>query len=399
MDFYRHLIAKGFFGRNISFTLVHIISIIFTFQTMVTAYSSSTYLERFILPEFVGLVFAVAAFLSLLLTLFLPKLLNAIGNVNTTILLMCFIIISLVLTGMSINPLITISSFIFFTALSPLIYLNIDIFLESLIGNTEGATGTKRGLVLTLMSLASFLSPLAMGHIIGSSNNLSGVYYVGAVVGLVYIAFILSKFRLFVDPIYTKVSLRNLFKETLRNKNINTVLTTQFILQFFFTWTIVYFPLHMSQTAGFNWEQIGIITASGLLAYVIFEYPIGFLADNKFGEKEMMALGFAIIAITSASLSFLSLAGIGSWMIVMFINRLGASLVEVTNESYFFKQVTEHDSNLISLFRLMRPLANLLGALIGSVSLFIMPINYIFIVLAIIMIAGAFMTQRLVDTR
>jgi MFS family permease len=268
-----------------------------------------------------------------------------------------------------------------------------------MIGNTEGTTGTKRGLVLTLMSLASFLSPLAMGHIIGENNNLAGVYYIGALVGLIYIAFIISKFRFFVDPVYKKISFKNLFSETLQNKNISTVLTTQFILQFFFTWTIVYFPLHMSQTAGFDWEQIGIITASGLLAYVIFEYPIGILADNKFGEKEMMALGFAIIAITSASLSFLPLVGIGSWMIVMFINRFGASLVEVTNESYFFKHVTGHDSNLISLFRLMRPLANLFGALAGSLSLLFMPINYIFIVLAIFMIFGAFMTQRLVDTK
>ncbi len=399
MDFYRHLVSQTFTGKNISFALVYLISIIFTFQTLVTAYSSSTYLEQFILPQFVGLVFAAAAFFALVITLFLPRVLNIIGNVNTTLFLMCIMIASLVMTGMAITPWITIASFVTFMAVSPQIYFNIDIFLEALIGNSEGTTGSRRGLILTLMSLAAFFSPLAMGYVIGDDNNLGGVYYIAAGVGLLYIAVIISKFRLFVDPIYSRISFSDLFFTTLRNKNISSVLIAQFLLQFFFTWAIIYFPLYMATVVGFDWETIGIIIAAGLIAYVIFEYPIGIIADKKLGEKEMMALGFVILALTSASLSFMQAVAVNGWVMVMFISRFGAGLVEVTTESYFFKQVKGQDSNLISLFRLMRPLANLFGALAGSVSLFFLPINLMFIVLAFIMIIGAFITQRLVDTR
>lgn len=399
MDFYRHLVSQTFSSKNISFVLVYLISIIFTFQTLVTAYSSSTYLEKFILPEFVGLVFATAAFFAIIITLTLPRLLHVIGNVNTTLLLMIAMIISLVVTGMAITPWITIGAFVAFMAISPQIYFNIDIFLEALIGNAEGTTGSKRGLILTLMSLASFFSPLAMGYIIGDNNNLSGVYYIAAIVGLLYIAVIVSKFRRFTDPIYNRVRLRDLFSTTLQSKNISTVLTAQFLLQFFFTWAIIYFPLYMATVVGFDWETIGLVLAVGLIAYVIFEYPIGIIADKKLGEKEMMALGFAVLALTSASLSFMQTVAVSGWMMVMFISRFGASLVEVTTESYFFKQVKGQDSNLISVFRLMRPLANLFGALAGSASLLFLPINYMFIVLAFVMIIGAFVTQRLTDTR
>ena len=283
-------------------------------------------------------------------------------------------------------------------AISPQIYFNIDIFLETLIGNEEGTTGSKRGLILALMSLASFFH-LAMGYIIGDSNNLGGVYYVGAIIGLVFIAIVLARFRQFYDPTYNLIKIKSLFSGVFANININTVLTTQFLLQFFYTWAIIYFPLYLATTIGFSWETIGQIIAVGLFAFVIFEYPIGIIADRHIGEKRNDGSWLCGFSFMRRLNDFFVGATIISWMVLMFISRFGASLVEVTTESYFFKQVTGNDTNLISLFRLMRPLANLLGAIMGSISLIFLPINYIFIVLALVMVSGAFITQRLTDTK
>ena len=36
------------------------------------------------------------------------------------------------------------------------------------------------------------------------------------------------------------------------------------------------------------------------MAYVIFEYPIGILADKYIGEKEMMGVGFFVLTISTA---------------------------------------------------------------------------------------------------
>jgi MFS family permease len=399
MDFYRHLFTNASPGKEITFTLVYLVSIIFTFQTLITAYSASTYLEQFIDKGLVGLVFAAAALAAIVLNFIIPSVLQMIGNVKTLLLVMSILIISSLITGAAINPLLTILAFVVYNAIYPQIFFSIDIFIETLSGESEASTGSRRGLVLAIMSVAAFLSPLAMGYIIGEENNLSAVYYVSAAVGLLFIAVIIAKFRQFLDPPYQIINIRDLITSSIKNKDISTVMIAQFLLQLFFTWAIIYVPLYLFDNLNFSWPEISQIIAAGLLAYIIFEYPIGIIADKKLGEKEMMAVGFMILALSSAAIFYLSSPVVAMWMILMFISRIGASLVEVTTESYFFKQVKGHDSNLISLFRLMRPLGNLFGALSGSLSLLFLPLNYIFIVLAFIMVIGMFITLRIKDTR
>jgi MFS family permease len=271
--------------------------------------------------------------------------------------------------------------------------------METLSGDSETSTGSRRGLILAIMSVAAFMSPIAMGYLVGEDSDLSSVYYVSAAVGLLFIAVIIAKFRQFFDPPYEKIRVRDVIASSLKNKDLSTVMVAQFLLQFFFTWAIIYVPLYLFNNLNFSWPEISQIIAAGLFAYILFEYPIGIIADKKLGEKEMMAVGFMIMALSSAGIFYLTSPLVGAWMILMFVSRIGASLVEVTTESYFFKQVKGHDSNLISLFRLMRPLGNLIGALAGSLSLLFLPLNYIFIVLAFMMVAGMFITLRIKDTR
>lgn len=401
MDFYRHLTRGTSSGAPITFTLVYLISVIFTFQHLLVAYSSSTYLELFLRPEYVGLLFSIGAAGALATTLLLPRLLRAIGNVPTLLILMSLIMTSLLTVGLAPTPEITIIAFFIYLIASPQIYFNIDIFLETLIGNDEGQTGSKRGLILTIMSAASLIAPIAMGYLIGSENNLASVYFTGAAVGLVFIAVTIAKFRFFLDPPYKSVRIRDMLRNAASNTDIRTVLSTQFLLQFFYTWAIIYVPLYLATEVGYDWVVLSQIIATGLLAFVIFEYPIGLLADHHWGEKEMMAIGFVVLGLASASISLMVAvsASVFGWMILMFISRFGASLVEVTTESYFFKKIKGDDVNLISLFRLMRPLANLTGALVGSICLIYLPFNLIFVVLGFIMVTGSFITMFLTDTR
>lgn len=399
MDFYRHLFVRDQNKPPITFFLVYLISIIFTFQSLVTAYSSSTYLESFIAPEYVGLLYSIGAVIAIILSLTLPRLLRQIGNVATSLFLVLGISIALIFMGLAFSPSLVIVSFIIYLALTPTVYLNIDIFLETLIGTEEGSTGSKRGLILTLMSLAAFISPLAMGYIIGVENDLASVYYIGAFVGLVFIALVIARFRHFLDPVYTTIKIRDMLHDAARNVDVRTVMYAQFLLQFFYTWAVIYIPLYLASVIGFDWVTISKILAAGLFAFVLFEYPIGIIADRHIGEKEMMALGFVILVLASASISFFADFDVLSWMLLMFFSRIGASLVEVTTESYFFKKVSGHEANLIGLFRLMRPLANLIAALLGSLALMFLPFNFIFIILALVMVSGVFSVTLLTDTK
>ena len=135
------------------------------------------------------------------------------------------------------------------------------------------------------------------------------------------------------------------------------------------------------------------------MAYVIFEYPIGIIADKYIGEKEMMGFGFLIIAISMSWMSFVTIPSVLTWSIIMFTTRVGASFVEVTTESYFFKQTKSSDAQIISFFRITRPLAYVLGALLASLSLLYLPFNLLFVVVASLMIPAMFFTINIEDTK
>jgi predicted MFS family arabinose efflux permease len=162
---------------------------------------------------------------------------------------------------------------------------------------------------------------------------------------------------------------------------------------------VIYVPVYLSRYIGFNWEEIGLILFVGLLAYVIFEYAIGYVADTYIGEKEMMAFGFAVIAVATSWFSFLNHDTIFIWMVAMFIARIGASFVEATTESYFFKHTQGKDSNMISLFRVTRPLGYLVGALFGAIMTTLLPMQLLFVVLGLTMIPGLFFAMALHDTK
>jgi MFS family permease len=385
--------------RMIKFWYVYLLAVIFNFHTLLVAYTSPAYLGNFFEPSHIGFLYSVGSVGSLVFFIFLPLFLKRFGNFFVTLSLMLLSIIALALMGGAISPFVVVAGFVVFQIINPLMYLNIDIFSETLIGKNEGATGHVRGMTLSLMSLAALLAPLTISYLVGDSDNLGQLYYIAIGVGTVFALILATIFRHFKDPLYEKKRIIPLLKTCLRNKPIRLVLSTHFLLQIFFTWTVIYIPLYLSQNIGLSWANIGAIIASGLLAYTLCEYPIGILADNYFGEKEMMAIGFLILALTVSCISFMTDVPLIYWMVLMFCSRVGASLVEVTTESYFFKKVSGEDANLMGIFRLTRPLSVLVGSLLGSFCLMIMPFNLAFVVLGFVMVLGMLITLGIEDTR
>ena len=162
---------------------------------------------------------------------------------------------------------------------------------------------------------------------------------------------------------------------------------------------VVFVPLYLIKEIGLSWAQFGLIMFFGQLAYVICEYPIGIIADKYIGEKEMMAVGLMIMAISTAWISFVDVKSILMWTLVMFVTRIGASFVEVTTEVHFFKRTNSSDAQIISFFRVTRPLAYIAGAVVASLSLLYLPFNLLFVVIAFLMIPAMFVTLDIEDTK
>lgn len=399
MYFYRRKEPGLVVKRPIKFWFVYLLAVVFNFHTLIVSYTSPTYLGEFIDLKHIGLIYSIGSIGSLFVFICLPGILKRFGNVLVTIGLMVVSIGTLALMGVGLSTPLVVLGLILFLIINPLIYLNIDIFTETLIGKNEGATGHVRGMTLSLMSLAALCAPLTISYLVAEGDNLAQLYFIAIGVGVVFSLLVLVVFRGFVDPEYHRVKLKPLLKQCWQSRPLKLVLSTHFLLQIFFTWTVVYFPLYLASVVGLPWSSIGAIIAAGLLAYVLFEFPIGILADDYFGEKEMMALGFLILALTVSSISFMTATAIIPWMILMFLSRIGASLAEVTTESYFFKQVNGQDANLMSVFRLTRPLGVIAGSLLGSICLALMPFNLAFLVLASVMVLGMLVTLGIEDTR
>lgn len=382
-----------------NFRSIYTLSFLFVLHTFLVTYINSTYLEGYLSPEGVGALFAVGSALSVLGFIFISQALRALGNVYLTLVLAVLEIIALVVMGTTTVTANAIIAFVVFIAINPLIFLSIDIFQETLIGDDETHTGQTRGLILSLMSLASVVGTVLMGIIVGRDTNLSMVYYTAAGIMAIFTLFLISRLCTFADPEYKQHRFRSVLFTIWHNQNLRYVNLSHLLLQIFFVWMVIYLPIHLITNIGLSWSEVSIAIGAGLAVFALFDGPIGYIADRFIGEKEMMGLGFVILATASFTMAVINTSAVAAWIILMVASRFGGALVEATTEGYFFKQTNGSDAGVISFFRLLRPLSSLLGALIGSAALLYLPLNLTFVVLAILMLPGILFALALVDTK
>ncbi len=382
------------------FLPIYAATLLLIFHTFVVAYINSSYLEQYIATESIGLIYIFGSALTVLFFLFISHVLRLVGNFGLTL---GFLILDLLaVLGMAGAESITVAVplFILHLIIVPLIVFNLDVFMEEHLGNNEGVTGTKRGLLLTLSSAVGAVSPFISSELVAIGGGSFAYAYLASAAALIPVIFILLYyFRDFIDPPYNEIKIFAALQSFWSKPNIKGVFIAHFMLQVFFMCMVVFTPLYLTQVIGLTWAEFGIVIFFAQLAYVIFEYPIGYIADTYIGEKEMMALGFFILAVSTAWIAFITVSSVVVWSIVMFTTRVGASLVEVTTESYFFKQTKSSDAQIISFFRITRPLAYVLGAMVTSAALWLLPFNLLFVVIAIMMIPALFATMHLKDTK
>ena len=376
--------------------------ILLTFHWAVVLYINSSYLEQFVPGTSVGLLYMVSACITILIFLSATKILRRTGNYRfalTTALIEC---ITLMLMAYTQHPVFAVLLFVVHQAVVPLILFTLDIFMEEMIGTSEGGTGSKRGLLLTLMSATGAFASLSAGYLMGHGVPQFGLAYTASALFLIpFMLLIMRYFRSFKDPEYPQINILSGIRTLWAYADIRNVCFAHFTLQFFFAWMVIYTPLYLANVIGFNWEEIGKIMFVGLLSYVLLEYAIGVIADRWLGEKEMMALGFVVIAVSTSWFMFLDQTLLIPWMIAMFMTRVGASFVETTTESYFFKHTQGKDTDLVSFFRLTRPLSIVIGSILGSITLSFLPTDFelLFVILGLAMIPGLFFTMALKDTK
>ncbi len=383
-------------GHSHALYSICLLVFIFTLHSVSPTIINSSFLNQYTTENGVGLLYSIGSILTVFCFLFMSGILRRIGNYKTTMVLiilegLAFLGIIYYQNFYTIAPLFIVS-----LVMVNLIIFTLDIFLEN--HSDDIHTGGIRGIYLTVANAAWILSPMIAGALVGENDYKK--IYLGAVLLLIpFIYFLRENFRNFRDPNYDHLSIKSTLHIMFHNKDFYRISLSNILLNFFYAWMTIYTPIYLHQYIGFNWEEIGIIFTIMLLPFVIFEIPLGNLADKKLGEKEILSIGFIITAISTIIISFITIKNLWLWALVLFITRVGAAMIEIMNETYFFKKVDGKSSSELSFFRITRPLAYIIVPLMASLAFYFVGYKYSFIALGVIVFYGLRYSLTLKDTK
>jgi len=371
-------------------------SFFFALHLALTSYINSTFLSGYIPEDIVGILYTIASLISLLGLWVMPEILPKAGNRAVSMSLIVVNAVSLFGLATARTPILLAVLFIIFFSTNTLIAFSFDIFIEHF--TEKGATGRVRGFYLSFTNLAWIGAPLLSGVIIGLAGY-TAVYMLAAGLMAFILLYVFLLLKKYSDAPYKHRSFLQSVHYLKTHKNLRLVTLSNFLLQFFYSWMLIYTPLYLYQIVGFSWTLIGLVFLAMLLPFSLLQFGLGWLADKKYGEKEMLAWGFAIMAAATAWISFIHTNALFVWMAVLFMTRVGAATVEVMSETYFFKKVRDDNPVLLGIFRDAVPLGYIIGPLLGTLALLVMPLSSLFFTLGIIMIFGVFAALALTDTK
>jgi len=372
---------------------VFLANFFFSLHYNVLVYVNSSYLGRLFNPGVVSFLYVLGSLLSILVFIISIKLQNYFGNRKFFSFFIFLELLAVAGLALASTQISTALLFIIFSTTSIMIIYSLDIFLEDV--TQEKETGSVRGIYLTLGNLALVLSPL-MISIVAPTGEFTHLYVVSALFLLPLFLISALYFTKFKDGVQRHPGLP--IKSWLHTPNIRRVTTVRFVLEMFYAFMVIYMPIYLHGHIGFTWTQISFIFSIMLLPFILFEIPVGRLADKWCGEKEIMTLGLFIIGIVLLIIPFIKSPNIFWWAGLLFCSRVGASLVEVTCESYFFKHVDKRDKGMISIYRLNWPVAFIIGPIIGAFSLALFPFEAMFLILAVIIFKSMDTSTKLRDT-
>lgn len=366
-------------------------------QAYLVLYINSSFLDKYVSEAQIGLLYAIASVVSILFFLNIGSILNKIGNINFTVSSLFLVFFSTLGMVYSTNYFLALLSFVVYQAFITLLFFNLDIFLEFYIKD-ESTTGRVRSIFLTLSNLALVISPIFTAMVL-TNGDYWKVYLLSLVALLPVLLIVKKYFKSFKDSTQKDIKFFATFSRLVAKKDVFRISLSRFILEIFYSLMVVYVPIYLHQHIGLSWTTIGFLFTIMLLPFILFEIPIGRLADKKFGEKEILILGFMIIAVSTVSITFINSTSFIIWAIVLFLTRTGASFVEITTESYFFKHVTSKDAQTIALFRSCRPLSYIVGPVLGGLLLLVIPHKFIYLILGLVVLLGIRFGSLLKDTK
>ncbi|NQU77977.1 MFS transporter [Candidatus Falkowbacteria bacterium] len=373
-----------------------IFGFILAISNALSAYIHSSYLSDFVGQKNIGLIFTATYLLTFLAVLSYTSIINWLKIFRTTLIVFVVMIASLFGLGIASTPLMAVIFFLCYIIFLNLIWITLDIYIEYFSNNK--VTGRIRGIFWSGVHIAWFISPITSGYLL-KYFDYSFLFLIAACLAFFVMIAFSYKFRNLKVNHFPRPHFFKAVKQIYKDKLLNGIYVIAFLLQCFYVAMVVYAPLYLHEHIGIPWHQIGIMFTIMLSTFVFTTYPAGWLADKYFGEKEMLSLGLVIMGFSVIIFGSIESAPLWAWTAILFMTRIGASLVQIMRDSYFFKRVDVKHIHLINLFRNTTPIAYIIFPLIATLILTFFDFRYIFIVVGVIVLSGLFFSTRMQDTK
>lgn len=353
-------------------------------------------MAQFVTEDMVSILYILSSVITIFLFLNFHHVLNRFGNYAAIKFFIVAQALLLCTLAFAHTPLGIIIAFILMLVGASMLALNLDIFLEDETATKD--TGGTRGIFLTAVNIAWVFSPLLAGLLLDGTTNYRLVY-AGSLILIIPFAYLIKKnYSNFKDPHYSHATIRATSHKVFHNKDLKKIFTANIILQSFYAWMVIYTPIYLYKYVGFGWDDIGLMFTVMLLPFILVDYPLGKLADKKYGETEIMSVGFFILGISTIALAYINNKNIFIWTTILFLTRVGAATVEMMIETYFFKKVPEKDLDVLGFFRMTRPVAYIAAPLVATIVLSTVGHQAMFIILGVICLCGLYFSLTIRDT-
>ena len=375
--------------------LATFISFSFGFSQALLSYIMSNYFEIASGMKNVGVFYLIAYSIFLVMLLNLHKV---VGKFNRSKILNSSIVIKIiVITFLALFPpgWFGIILLIIYIICSSLGWVSLDMILESC--SNDSKSERIRGKYLTAMNLGIFLAPFISTQIL-IRFNYAGIFVALLILNLFILFFESSKVKRSYHDFNSKAKITTVLKKFFRKKNVCRIFYISFALEFFYALMLIYTPIYML-SLGLGWDKIGIIFTFMLTPFLFLQYPVGILADKKTGEKEMLAISVMIMGVAALGIYFIDSTGIMIWSLILFSGRVGAALVEILRDSYFYKRIDGYDVDVIDFFRTARPIAYMVAAILSAIVIHLISIKAVFILIGIVVLLALYPTFYLLDNK
>lgn len=388
------------FGHNekIDRKKVHFINIssfLMGFTASLLAYVMSSYLKEVMHTDNVGVIYLLSNLVVLLVLLHLHKIIYIFGKSSILHIIVFFKVIAIAgllffpvsFTGIWFMVLYIITGALSWTVLSTI--------LESF--SVDNESGRIRGVHLSVTNAGYLMGPLLSTQLL-NKYGFDGIFFVSLLVYMTIFIFDLIYIKKTNHKFIKKIDAMAMLKKVFKRKNIMRIYYVSFALEFFYALMIIYVPLYLLEK-GFSWDQLGVVFTLMLIPFVLVQYPAGLIADKKTGEKEFLLFSFFILGLSTLLFYLSDSSEIMVWGTILILGRIGAALVEILRESYFFKRIDGNDVDIIDFFGTARPVASIVATSISSIMLFFYSTNAIFLLVAIVCFSAIYPTFKLANNR